>query len=164
MLPKETFDLVVRHTPLVSFDLLVRDGQGRLLLGRRANRPAQNTWFVPGGCIEKDERLAAAFRRITRMELGVEIDLSTTRFVGYFEHLYPDNRSGLPGFGTHYIVLAHEISGRSFESNPAHHSWFPHSGKSSGRFAGVCFALAVNTRQNLPSAPGRPVVECGAMP
>ena len=118
MLPKETFDLVVRHTPLVSFDLLVRDAQGRLLVGRRTNRPAQNTWFVPGGCIEKDERLAAAFRRITRMELGVEIDLSTTRFVGYFEHLYPDNRSGLPGFGTHYIVLAHEISGRAFGSLP----------------------------------------------
>src|SRR6185503_1647071 len=118
MLPKETFDLVVRHTPLVSFDLLVRDAQGRLLVGRRTNRPAQNTWFVPGGRIEKDERLAAAFRRITRRERGGEIDLSTTRFVGYFEHLYPDNSSGLPGFGTHYIVLAHEISGPAFGSLP----------------------------------------------
>ena len=118
MLSKETFDLVVRHTPLVSFDLLVRDAQGRLLVGRRTNRPAKDTWFVPGGRIEKDERLAAAFRRITRMELGVEIDLAATRFVGYFEHHYPDNRSGLPGFATHYIVLAHEISGREFGALP----------------------------------------------
>ena len=118
MLARETFDLVVRHTPLVSFDLLVRDAQRRLLVGRRTNGPAKNTWFVPGGRIEKDERLAAAFRRITRAELGVEVELAATRFVGYFEHHFPDNRSGLPGFGTHYIVLAHEIAGRAFESLP----------------------------------------------
>jgi colanic acid biosynthesis protein WcaH len=118
VLPRETFDLVVRHTPLVSFDLLVRDAQRRLLLGRRVNRPAQGTWFVPGGRIEKDERLAAAFKRITRTELGVEIELAATRFVGYFEHHYPDNRSGVPGFGTHYVVLAHEIADRAFGSLP----------------------------------------------
>ena len=118
MLPRETFALIVRHAPLVSFDLLVRDAQGRLLVGRRTNPPAKNTWFVPGGRIEEDERLAAAFRRITRAELGVEIELAATRFVGYFEHLYPDNRSRVPGFGTHYIVLAHEIAGHSFGSLP----------------------------------------------
>ena len=118
MLPRETFDLVVRHAPLVSFDLLVRDAQGRLLVGRRTNRPARDTWFVPGGRIEKDERLAAAFRRITRAELGVEVELEAARFVGYFEHHYPDNRAGLPGFGTHYVVLAHEIAGRTFASLP----------------------------------------------
>jgi len=118
VLKAETFDLIVRHTPLCSFDLLVRDAQGRLLVGRRTNRPAQGAWFVPGGRIQKDERLADAFRRITRAELGVEIELAVTRFVGYFEHHYPDNRGGLPGFGTHYVVLAHEIAGHSFSSLP----------------------------------------------
>jgi hypothetical protein len=29
------------------------------------------------------------------------------------EHRYPDNRSGLPGFGKHYVVLAHEIADRN---------------------------------------------------
>ena len=118
MLPAETFDLVVRHTPLVSIDLVVRDARRRLLVGRRVNRPAKDTWFVPGGRIEKDERLAAAFRRISRVELGVEIEIESARFLGCFEHFYPDNRSGLPGFGTHYVVLAHEITGRPLESLP----------------------------------------------
>ena len=118
MLPPEIFDLVVQHTPLVSFDLVVRDARRRLLVGRRVNRPAQDTWFVPGGRIEKDERLAAAFKRITRVELGVEIELDATSFVGCFEHFYADNRSNRPGFGTHYVVLAHEIKGRYFESLP----------------------------------------------
>ena len=118
MLPAETFDLVVRHTPLVSIDLVVRDARRRLLVGRRVNRPAKDTWFVPGGRIEKDERLAAAFRRISRVELGVEIEIKSARFLGCFEHFYPDNRSGLPGFGTHYVVLAHEITGRPLESLP----------------------------------------------
>jgi colanic acid biosynthesis protein WcaH len=118
VLPAETFDLVVRHTPLVSIDLVVRDASRRLLVGRRVNRPAKDTWFVPGGRIEKDERLATAFRRITRVELGAEIELESARFVGCFEHFYPDNRSGLAGFGTHYIVLAHEIEGHPLAALP----------------------------------------------
>ena len=118
MLSAETFDLVVRHTPLVSIDLLVRDAQRRLLVGRRVNRPARDAWFVPGGRIEKDERLDAAFRRITSAELGVSVERSVSRFVGCFEHFYPDNRHGLPGFGTHYVVLAHEISGLTLGALP----------------------------------------------
>jgi colanic acid biosynthesis protein WcaH len=31
------------------------------------------------------------------------------RLLGAYEHLYETNRFEKPGFGTHYIVLAHEI-------------------------------------------------------
>jgi colanic acid biosynthesis protein WcaH len=109
MLDREQFAHVVRHAPLVSIDLLVRDGGGRLLVGLRKNRPAQGTWFVPGGIVRKGERIAEAMRRITRAELGSELE---GRFIGVFEHFYPDNALGEPGFGTHYIVLAYALSGR----------------------------------------------------
>ena len=36
---------------LVSIDLICRDPQDRVLLGWRSNRPAQASWFVPGGRI-----------------------------------------------------------------------------------------------------------------
>jgi colanic acid biosynthesis protein WcaH len=105
----EEFANVVRLTPLVAIDLIVRAPDERVLVGRRINEPAKGLFFVPGSRISKNERLSAAFRRITTDELGVSVPLEKARFVGVYEHLYSTNRFGCPGFGTHYIVLAHEL-------------------------------------------------------
>jgi hypothetical protein len=45
MLAEDTFKKIVASTPLVSIDLLVRDTQGNILLGKRVNRPAQGAWW-----------------------------------------------------------------------------------------------------------------------
>src|SRR5438477_11812474 len=105
----EEFANVIRLTPLVAIDLIVRAPDERVLVGRRINEPAKGLFFVPGSRISKNERLSAAFQRITSDELGVSVPLEQARFVGVYEHLYPTNRFGHPGFGTHYIVLAHEL-------------------------------------------------------
>jgi colanic acid biosynthesis protein WcaH len=111
MLSEADFMTVVRLTPLVSIDLIVTDGNRRVLVGRRRNRPAQGTWFVPGGRIDKDESLDAAFKRIVNNELGVaSVERSSSRFFGVFEHRYDDNFAGAPGFGTHYVVLAYAMT------------------------------------------------------
>lgn len=109
ILPPEVFLEVVRLTPLVSVDLVVRNQAGQVLVGLRANRPAQNCWFVPGGRVCKDERIAEAIERVSESELGIRVGLERARFMGVYEHLYADNFAGQPGFGTHYIVLAQEI-------------------------------------------------------
>ena len=116
-LAPEIFATVVRHTPLVSIDLLVRDREGRLLVGLRRNRPAMGSWFVPGGRIDKDERLADAFSRITLAELGSRFAMEDGRFQGVFEHFYPDNALNT-AFGTHYVVLAYELNVRQELSLP----------------------------------------------
>lgn len=108
-LPLEAFRTVVELTPLVSLDFVVRDRAGRVLLGYRRNRPAQGSWFVPGGRLGKNETRQEAFARLTRFELGLELDIGGARFIGVFEHLYADNFSGDPHFGTHYVVLAYAI-------------------------------------------------------
>jgi len=105
----EDFANVVRLTPLVAIDLIVRSPEGRVLVGRRTNEPAKGLLFVPGSRISKNETIAAAFTRITREELGVEAPLGQARLVGVYEHMYPANRFERAGFGTHYIVLAHEL-------------------------------------------------------
>ncbi len=106
----EDFANVIRLTPLVAIDLVVRSPEGRVLVGRRLNAPAKGLLFVPGSRISKNETRAAAFKRITREELGVELSIEQARFLGVYEHIYPTNRFEKPGFGTHYIVLAHELS------------------------------------------------------
>lgn len=109
LLDREDFRTVVRLSPLVSIDLVVRDGTGRVLLGWRNNRPAQHCWFVPGGRVCKDETLDAAFRRISLGELGHGFERADAGWLGVFEHFYEDHFAGT-GFGTHYVVLAHELA------------------------------------------------------
>jgi colanic acid biosynthesis protein WcaH len=108
-LEPQDFERVVRFTPLVSIDIVVRSKDRRVLLGRRKNEPARNSFFVPGGRITKNETLEAAFKRITAAELGVQMELNQARFIGVYEHIYKENFFEKEGFGTHYVVLAYEL-------------------------------------------------------
>lgn len=107
-LDNNLFASIVAYTPLVSVDLVVRNIVGEVLLGRRLNRPAQGVWFVPGGRIFKDEKLAKAFERITQEEIGHVSVLSSARQLGIYEHHYADSVFG-DHISTHYIVLGFEL-------------------------------------------------------
>ena len=100
---------VIKKAPLVSIDLIVRDLDGRILLGRRINEPARDMWFVPGGRIHKDECLDEAFARISLSELGTKYHRSQAHFIGVFENKYNTNFLETSDTGTHYVVLAYEI-------------------------------------------------------
>jgi len=102
----EDFGRIVALTPLVSIDLILRNEQDQVLLGYRRNRPAQHTWFVPGGRIRKDERFSDAWHRIADVELGVA--LPAPRLLGVYQHFYEDNGPGLPDVSTHYVVIGCE--------------------------------------------------------
>ena len=109
-LNKDEFAQVVRNTPLVSIDLIIRDPDQHVLVGLRTNEPAKGKWFVPGGVVRKYERLADAFARIVKTEIGLDASIDDAKFVGVYEHLYDDNVFGEEGFGTHYVVLAHQLN------------------------------------------------------
>jgi colanic acid biosynthesis protein WcaH len=109
---------VVKNAPLVSIDLVVKNSRGQILVGLRKNAPAKGFWFVPGGRILKDERISEAFERIAYDELGIKPAFEDARFLGVFEHLYPNNFTEKEGFGTHYVVLAYEIKINETELSP----------------------------------------------
>lgn len=108
-LAPEQFAQVIRLTPLVAIDLVVWSPEGRILVGRRLNEPAKGFFFVPGSRISKNETRADAFKRVSREELGIEAAIESARLLGAYDHIYPTNRFGRPGFGTHYITLAYEL-------------------------------------------------------
>lgn len=109
-LPDKIFKSVIQHTPLISIDLIVRNEQGEVLLGKRVNAPAKGYWFVPGGRVRKNETLDDAFVRLVREELGIEsgVTRADAKFLGVFEHFYDDCVYGNE-VTTHYIVLAYNI-------------------------------------------------------
>ena len=101
------FTTIIKSTPLVSIDLIVRNIEDNVLLGKRTNRPAQGCWFVPGGRVLKDEHFEFAFKRLIKEELG--LDNVQSNFKGIYQHFYDDNFSE-ETFSTHYLVLAYEIT------------------------------------------------------
>jgi colanic acid biosynthesis protein WcaH len=101
--------VVVRLAPLIAIDLIIRNPCGQVLLGLRNNEPAKGCYFVPGGSIRKGERLREAFTRILKDETNFAGNLDDARLLGVYEHLYPTNRFGESGYGTHYVVLGYEI-------------------------------------------------------
>ena len=100
---------MVRLAPLVSIDLIIRNARGEVLLGLRNNEPAKGLFFVPGGIIRKQERLHEAFARILKRETNYDARLEDARLLGVYEHFYDANSFGDENFGTHYVVLAHEL-------------------------------------------------------
>ncbi len=123
-LPVKEYTEVVRNTPLISIDLIIEDAEGKILLGYRLNKPAQNSWFVPGGVIRKNEHFVDAFQRTCEAELGFPLEFSEASYVGLYEHIYEDNFANDPSFNTHYIVNAFhvKINQTAIELPKAQHS------------------------------------------
>lgn len=109
MIDDRRFLEIIESTPLISIDLILENRTGMILLGKRVNRPAQRYWFVPGGRITKNERLADAIERISSSELGVKMSISDVQLLGAFDHIYNDNYFGEEGVNTHYVVLAYMV-------------------------------------------------------
>ena len=85
-------------------------------MGKRVNRPAQGFWFVPGGRILKNERLAEASSRLTEAELGLKLVIKHARYLGLYEHFYDDSifkdaktDVSTDDLSTHYVVNGFEV-------------------------------------------------------
>jgi colanic acid biosynthesis protein WcaH len=105
-LDKKTYLQIVKHTTLVSVDLIIFDEEDKVLVGKRKNNPAKNTYFVPGSRIYKSETVKTSIPRVCKYELGVE--LNNPVFRGVYEHEYKNNFDN-NDFGTHYINFAYSF-------------------------------------------------------
>lgn len=98
-IPTEQFKTVVEYAPLISIDLITMY-DGKVLLGKRKNKPAKDFYFTTGGIVRKNESFTDAQKRIAKDELGIELT-QEPKFIGVFEHFYKD--SIFDGVSTHYV-------------------------------------------------------------
>lgn len=112
-LSPDAFTSACAALPLVSVDVYLtrqQEGGTALLLGHRANRPAQGWWFTPGGRIRKQEALPQALARVFTDELGLPAAWAAhARLLGAWDHFYPDSAfdEAVP---THYVNLAYQMA------------------------------------------------------
>ena len=109
LLSHDDLSTVVRLAPLVAIDFVIRNERDDVLLGLRNNEPAKDWYFVPGGMVLKNERLADAFSRLLKTETNYTVRIDDSRLLGAFEHFYKNNRFGNSDYGTHYVVLGYEL-------------------------------------------------------
>lgn len=105
-LPIRTYRHIAACVPLLCVDGII-GSKGRFLLLKRRIPPFQGRWWVPGGRVRKGERLAEAFKRIMRAEIGV--NLRDFSIAGIYEvhHLSQDTK--IPG-GRHVVSVVFETS------------------------------------------------------
>jgi ADP-ribose pyrophosphatase YjhB (NUDIX family) len=83
--------------------LIVRDG--KVLVIRRGKQPYKDHWSLPGGGVERGERLREAVKREVWEETGLEVTVGVV--AGYREELLPDGHYVIPAF--HCTVIGGEL-------------------------------------------------------
>ncbi len=73
--------------------LIVRDG--KVLLIRRGKEPYKDHWSLPGGGVDRGEKVRETVKREVHEETGLEVEVGLV--AGYREEILPEG---------HYIVLA----------------------------------------------------------
>ena len=108
-LSNSDFEEVIKKTPMIAIDLCITNNE-KILLGKRNNPPAKNSYFVPGGRIRKSEPIKKALNRLIYDETGRTLKKDNQiKLIGIFEHFYDDNFQGNLDFDSHYIVIAYSL-------------------------------------------------------
>lgn len=70
--PEEKFREIERLVPLASFNAIIVDGEGRVLVMKRNNEPAKGLYWYPGGRIKLGQSLEEALKEQIKEETGLE--------------------------------------------------------------------------------------------
>ena len=76
---------VLWHDPKVVTMVVVEDGEGRVVMGRRAIEPGYGLWCLPGGFVNDDEHPAASAARECREEICAEVEIGDLLGVYHIE-------------------------------------------------------------------------------
>ena len=73
-LPEEIFLFATEITPMVNVDLLIRDGEGSILLSWRDDPFYGKGWHVPGGILRLKENFEERIQKTAQNEIGCSVE------------------------------------------------------------------------------------------
>jgi len=71
-IPEKKFREIERLVPLASFNAIIVDDKGRVLVMKRNNQPAKGLYWFPGGRIKRGQSLEEALKEKIKEETGLE--------------------------------------------------------------------------------------------
>ena len=96
------FVAYANSAPTVSAVLV--DGEGRVLLARRAVEPDLGKWDLPGGFLEEGEEPLAGLRRELREETGLEVE--PLSFLGAWVDTYGEDEGAVSTLNLYWLARA----------------------------------------------------------
>ncbi len=119
--PRELFEQILEYMVIPTFDLLIEYGDKGVIIVRRKIPPYQNMWALPGLRMYKGEEINDTLLRIAQQEVGLDIDLTSKRFLGQFVGKFKTER-GRQDLSTGYLV--HASADQDISINTTHFSSF----------------------------------------
>ncbi len=120
-LSAKLYEQILDNMPVACIDIVVCKNR-KILLIKRNNQPEKGNWWIVGGRILKNEKLADAVKRKVKEEVGLYIE--NARF------LYPDEyfseKSIFGGIGTHSTVFIYLVDAKGeikLDSTSSEYQW-----------------------------------------
>ena len=95
-LPDEVYTQVLANVVVNCVDVIVEGTDGKILMGRRVNRPWADHWHPPGGRQKPGEDYGQAGARHLKRDLGLIVDPTFLWFLTTNNFMWNDSAQGVP--------------------------------------------------------------------
>lgn len=91
-LSRVDFEKTFKFAPRLAVNLLVENRAGEILLTKRNIEPFKDNWHFPGTFLLKNESIDDCIMRLSRGEIGFEVNPKKVELLGLFEDIEGDPR------------------------------------------------------------------------
>jgi len=107
-IPQPLYEKILDVMPILCVDFVLYD-KGKVLLTRRTDEPAKDQWWVQGGRVFKHETLDEAVQRLSKREVGLEVEV--IKQLGVYEYQFDKANFGITS-GTHTVAVTYLVKPR----------------------------------------------------
>lgn len=102
--------------PMIGVGAVILDGDGRVLLIKRATEPMKGYWSLPGGLLELGETLIEGVKREIREETGLIV--TPRAIVEVVDRIYRSSDENRSPVQYHYVVVDYwcQVAGGELQS------------------------------------------------
>ena len=114
MLPEHDYSRMLDHVVVACVDVLIIN-EGRLLLGKRANKP-NKSWWIFGGRMWPGETFDDTAKRGTQRETGLKIGQSRFAKLGVYNLIWPERNEYPQTKKCHHVLTAMYVEISNYEA------------------------------------------------
>jgi colanic acid biosynthesis protein WcaH len=110
LIERDLYKKITENLPLQCVDIIPKY-HGKYVLIKRAEEPMRGMYWVPGGRLNKNEKLRdCALRKLTEELCSISsIDVDSLRLVGVYEDVYDFSQFGYCSTGYHTNAIVFEV-------------------------------------------------------